>query len=383
MTEVLNEKSLRKPRILIAPLDWGLGHATRCIPIIRELLANECDVWLAGEGVQTKLFSKEFPGLTILDLSGYNIRYSKTKAGLFFRLVGQIPKMLDIISFENRWLKIKNEALEFDAVISDNRYGFHNKNVFNVFMTHQLAIKSGLGVFVDRLLRKLNYAYIRKFNACWIPDEQTQNNLAGSLSHPKKLPKPPVQYLGLLSRFHPTGIKEKKDHILVVLSGPEPQRSILENLIVQKISQHKGTATVVRGLLVATNFIPSSGSIKFHNHLSAEDLNREMEEAEIVISRSGYSTVMDIARLNKKSILIPTPGQTEQEYIGNYLSESGKALCIEQENFSLLEAIEKAKDFSYTSFPEYDDVHFKKTIKDFVDKIIIEINPALYSEFLG
>lgn len=383
MNDAINENPLRKPRILVAPLDWGLGHATRCIPIIRELLANECDVWLAGEGTQHKLFSKEFPELTILDLSGYNIKYSKTKAGLLFRLIGQIPKMLDIISFENRWLKIKNVALEFDAVISDNRYGFHNKTVYNVFVTHQLQIKTGLSSLIDGILKQLNYAYIRKFDACWVPDEKAENNLAGKLSHPKRFPKPPVQYLGLLSRLNPNGIEEKKDHILVVLSGPEPQRSILENIIVQKISQHKGTATVVRGLLTATNFIPSTNTIKFYNHLPAEDLNREMEQAEFVISRSGYSTVMDIARLNKKSILIPTPGQTEQEYIGKHLSATGKVISIEQKNFSLLEAIEKAKSFSYTSFPEYDDVHFKKTIKDFVDKITIRINPALYSEFLG
>ena len=116
MNDAISENSLRKPRILIAPLDWGLGHATRCIPIIRELLENECDVWIAGDGIQHKLLAKEFPDLTILDLAGYNIKYSKTKTGLFFRLIGQVPKMLDIISFENRWLKIKNVALEFDAV---------------------------------------------------------------------------------------------------------------------------------------------------------------------------------------------------------------------------------------------------------------------------
>ena len=238
-------------------------------------------------------------------------------------------------------------------------------------------------VFFDGLVRNINYAYIRKFNACWIPDEKNENNLAGKLSHPKRFPKPPVQYLGPLSRFHYTGIEQQKNHILVVLSGPEPQRSILENIIVQKISQHNGTATVVRGLLTASNFIPSTNNIKFHNHLPAEELNAEMEKAEFVISRSGYSTVMDIARLNKKSILIPTPGQTEQEYIGKYLSASGKVLCIEQKNFALLDAIEKAKNFSYTPFPEYNDVHFKKTIKDFVGKIVTKINPALYTEFLG
>ena len=210
MNDAISENSLRKPRILIAPLDWGLGHATRCIPIIRELLANECDVWLAGEGVQHKLLAKEFPELTILDLSGYNIKYSKTKTGLFFRLIGQIPKMLDIISFENRWLKIKNEALEFDAVISDNRYGFYNNKVYNVFMTHQLGIKTGFGFFFDSILRRLNYAYIKKFEACWVPDEKSERNLAGELSHPKKLPKPPVHYLGLLSRFQSSGVQKKK-----------------------------------------------------------------------------------------------------------------------------------------------------------------------------
>lgn len=333
-------------KLLIAPLDWGLGHATRCVPIIRDLLNNNCEVWLAGEGAQEKILREEFSSLHFLPLKGYRIKYSGK--GLTAKLLMQVPSILRSIKEENDWLKEQVERHEFGAVISDNRYGLYHEKVFSIFITHQLRIKSSLGKLSEDLLQKWNYKLISKFNECWIPDEEGENNLAGALSHPVKLPSLPVKYIGPLSRFTKLNIEEIKGHLLVILSGPEPQRTILENKVVDQIVNYPGSATIVRGVPGEKNILPSTNTIHFYNHLTAEELNKEMMKAEFVISRSGYSTVMDIHALQKKSILIPTPGQTEQVYLAGYLLKKRFAYCVDQNEFSLLKTVEEARKFNFT-----------------------------------
>jgi len=361
-----------KLRILVAPLDWGLGHATRCIPIIRELLARSCDVWLAGEAVQKELLKTEFPNLTFLDLPGYRIRYAKTKKGLLWKMIRQGPRLRRAIQQENLWLKKAVKQYSFDAIISDNRYGLYHSKIPCVFITHQLCIKTSMGKWTEKILQKRNYRYINRFSECWVPDLpagqagfEGENNLAGDLSHPDKKPAVSIKYIGLLSRFshYPLGDGSKKGHLLVILSGPEPQRSILEERIINEISHYNGTAVIVRGLPGYSSLIPSTNMIFFYNHLASKELNDEMQKAEYIISRSGYSTVMDIVTLQKKSILIPTPGQTEQEYLGEYLMKTGIAPCVQQENFSLVAALEAAANYSY-SIPVMHDNNLQTVIAD-------------------
>ena len=360
---------MRKYRILVAPLDWGLGHATRCIPVIKELLANDCEVWIAGEGVQEALLKTEFPDLPFLQLGGYRIKYSKRSAGFLFKMLAQIPRIIYTIRREHKWLKKMIRSHQFDAVISDNRFGLYNTKTPNVFITHQLRIKSPLGNWGERILQRWNYKFINRFSECWIPDFETEKNLSGELSHPVTKPEIPVKYIGLLSRFKKRQCEEIKDHLLFILSGPEPQRTILESKIVNEVSHYAGTATVVRGLPSSLSIIPSTGMIRFYNHLSAEELNKEMEKADWVISRSGYSTVMDIATLEKRSILIPTPGQTEQEYLAWYLKEKKIAFTVDQKNFSLNDSLEKAKKNNYrASFIKNSD-ELGIVVKDFLRRL--------------
>ena len=373
MDQLLKEKTQGKARILLAPLDWGLGHATRCIPIIRELLAQGCDVWLAGEGVQKELLKTEFPDLPFLDLSGYRIRYAKTKKGLLWKMIRQGSKLRRAIRQEHQWLKKAVKQYSFDAVISDNRYGLYHSKIPCVFITHQLCIKTSMGRWTEKILRKRNYRYINRFSECWVPDTDGNINLSGELSHPEKKLAVPVRYIGLLSRFNKQHIDEKKGHLLIILSGPEPQRSILEEKIISEISHYNGTAVVVRGLPGYSSLIPSTNMIHFYNHLPAKELNEEMLKAGYIISRSGYSTVMDIVALQKKSILIPTPGQTEQEYLGEYLMKKGIAPCMQQENFSLVAAMEAAAKYSY-NIPVMHDNNLQMLVTDFLHQAD---NPAL------
>ncbi len=365
------QETMRKLRILVAPLDWGLGHTTRCIPVIKELLRQECDIWLAGEGSQQKLLQQEFPGLPFLELSGYKINYSATAFGLPIKILLQLSKILKAIKKENIWLKEKIKEYEFDAVISDNRYGLYHTSIPSIIITHQLKIKSPLGKWTERVLQRENYRLINRFTECWVPDEEIGNDLAGELSHPEKKPNCPIKYIGALSRFGNKTSAGKKDHLLIVLSGPEPQRSILENKIIDEVSQYNGTATVVRGLPASSLLIPSTNMIRFYNHLSAEDLEKETEKAEYVIGRCGYSTVMDLIQLQKKSILIPTPGQTEQEYLAHYLSEKKIIFSISQKEFSLTTALQKASKVSYKLPPAGNNYKLKEIIAEFVQSILI------------
>ncbi len=347
MAPEMEVKKGGKPRILVAPLDWGLGHVTRCIPVIYELLKQGSEVWLAGEGAQEILLKNEFPELAFLPLNGYRVRYGSSRIGLIRSVFSQLPPLLKTIKQENNWLKKAVNDYQFDAIIADNRYGLYHSSVPSVFITHQLTIKTPFGKWSEHFFRKINYRFINRFAECWIPDEEKENGLAGELSHPANMPDIPVYYTGILSRLKKKNTEEKKNHLFISLSGPEPQRTLLENKIILDISKYNGTACIVRGLPGASTLIPSTNDIRFYNHLPTEEFNNEMETAEYIISRSGYSTVMDIVTLGKKSILIPTPGQTEQGYLAKYLTQKQFAFCMAQNNFSLTDSLQKSVKFDY------------------------------------
>lgn len=366
MNQPFIDKPLRKIRILVAPLDWGLGHATRCIPIIQSLLTQGADVWLAGEGLQKELLQQEFPKLSFLQLDGYRVKYASTAIGLIVSLLRQTNKIFSAIKKENSWLKKVVDEYGFDAVISDNRYGLYHASIPCIFITHQLTIKTSLGKLTEQFLQKRNYNYINRFTECWVPDSANNNNLAGVLSHPEKKPAIPVHYIGILSRFQIAVGQEKKDHLLIVLSGPEPQRSILEEKIISEIAHYPATATIVRGLPGSDSVIPSTGMIKFFNHLPADELKKEMQQAEYIIGRCGYSSIMDIVKLQKKSILIPTPGQTEQGYLANYLFQQKIAFTLLQKDFLLITALQEARQFIYR-FPP---VSTEKTLEAAISKLM-------------
>jgi len=357
------------PKVLVAPLDWGLGHATRCIPVIYELLRQNAEVWLAGERAQEALLKREFPELTFLYLRGYRMKYGNSRAGLLRAIFMQIPSMLSAIKNEHAWLQNAVAEHHFDAAISDNRFGLYHPVIPCVFITHQLRIKTPFGSWSEKFLQNRNYRFINRFSECWIPDEMGEENLAGELSHPSKKPGLPVHYIGLLSRMRKYPPCEQKGRLFITLSGPEPQRTIFENIIISEIAHYLGRATIVRGLPGEANLIPSTNDIHFFNHLPAAEMNKEMDKAEFVIARSGYSTVMDIAALGKKSILVATPGQPEQEYLAKYLYQKRFAFCVDQGQFSLSRALQQAAHFDYQTNDYSLNSNLSSLIQSFLSKL--------------
>jgi uncharacterized protein (TIGR00661 family) len=355
--------NINPKRVLIAPLDWGLGHATRCVPIIKELLAQGFDVIIAAEKGGAALLAKEFPHIKILALQGYRVSYSKNQHLFFVKMLSQLPKINTAIKQENKWLQQIVKKYKIDIVISDNRYGLYNKNCYNIFITHQLFINTG-NRFIEGLAQKINYHYINKFNECWVPDAEGIKNLAGELSRPKIKPTQPVKYIGILSRFTKLAV-EKNIDLLVMLSGPEPQRTMLEEIVLKQLKETNLKTVFVRGLPSTENKLYSENKlVEIINHLSATDLNKLICSANIVLSRSGYSTVMDLAVLQQPSILIPTPGQTEQEYLAKYLAEKKYCIASHQEKFDLKKEIERLEKTILEKFPIRQDEVLKKIITE-------------------
>jgi UDP-N-acetylglucosamine transferase subunit ALG13 len=260
------------------------------------------------------------------------------------------------------------ETHKINAVISDNRYGLFNEAIYSVFITHQLLIKTSLGNAADEALQKLNYEYVNAFDECWVPDVAGLPNLSGDLSHPQKMPAIPVHYPGALSRMK-RGKLNGGRHLLILLSGPEPQRTQLEELLITQLERYKDPVVFVRGLPGDTDLPPVPENVYAVNHLSAPEMQEAMEEASFVVSRCGYSTIMDIMVLRKRSILIPTPGQTEQEYLAQHLMQQNGALCIPQSKFKLMNALELAGSFNYKEGNFEDAPALQTTVRNFVEKL--------------
>ncbi|MBA2746012.1 MAG: glycosyl transferase family 28 [Flavisolibacter sp.] len=362
------EESIFSPHVLIAPLDWGLGHATRCIPLVKTLVKHYCRVTLAGELKVESLLRQEFPQLPFLHLKGYRVRYSASKLKMPFLIAAQVPKILSAIKEEHHWLKIAAQENGFHGIISDNRYGLYHEALPSVFITHQLLIKTPFGTGAEKMLQELNYQYIQKFSHCWVPDHEGEENLAGALSHPLKLPDLPLTYLGPLSRFNGMKNHSSAEHILILLSGPEPQRSMLEEKCLNELKSFKEKVVLVRGIPGESQQLKTHNNIEVHNHLPAAELLKKIAAASFIIARCGYSTIMDIHATGTKAVFIPTPGQPEQEYLAEHLMKSRFALCITQDKFRLKQAIDLAKQFNYQPVLNEDD-KIENTILNFIAEL--------------
>lgn len=333
-----------KKRILVAPLNWGIGHATRCIPIIHALLKHGFEPVLASDGAALLLLKKEFPKLTALSLASYKIRYSKSAAGLKWALLKQVPNILRAIKKDREQLKTILKTHNISGVISDNRFGLSTKEVPCAFITHQLRVLSGSST---RLSSKLHQYYIKKFDACWVPDYEQTPGLSGIMGHlDSDKTGLNIKYIGPLSRLKPSPQKNKYD-IMVLLSGPEPQRSILEKKLFLELKDHKGSILFVKGQIASEQLISKKGPFTIYNFMQTQELEAALNTSEIVISRSGYTTIMDLAVLQKKAFFIPTPGQFEQEYLAKCLIETKCIPSCKQADFSA----EKLKEIAaYSGF---------------------------------
>ncbi|PZR17222.1 MAG: glycosyltransferase [Flavobacterium psychrophilum] len=319
-----------KKRILVAPLNWGLGHATRCIPVIEALENHGYEPVIASDGIALALLKKEFPHLTALELPHYHIEYAKR--GVFFKLkiIRLLPQMLQAIRAEKRIIRniIKEHAIK--GIISDNRLGARSKAIPSVFLTHQLNVLTGTTTWITTPLHR---RFIKKYNECWVPDVEHAPNLSGKLGHSEEN-NLKLKYIGPLSRLHKKPIAKKYD-LMVILSGTEPQRRMLEEKLREELKNYSGKILFVRGVVEADEEIIQEGNITFYNFMNSAALEDAFNQSEVILCRSGYSTIMDLAQMGRKAFFIPTPGRYEQEYLAKKLKKSGLVPYATQSDFKI------------------------------------------------
>ncbi|WP_248724897.1 glycosyltransferase [Seonamhaeicola sp. ML3] len=328
-----------KKRILIAPLNWGLGHATRCIPIIKALLEHDFHPIIASDGVALSLLQKEFPTVSSIELPPYNVTYAKKGKNFKLKLIKDSPKLLKAVKDEKKTVKEIVETHSISGIISDNRLGVYSKKVPSVFITHQLNVLSGSTTWLST---KMHQKIIKKFDECWVPDIEGTPNLSGKLGHTENFDIP-TKYIGPLSRFKKQYVNYV-NKVLVLISGPEPQRTLLEEKLLEAFKDFTGKVVFVKGKMEKEQTIQVNRNITIYNFMTSELLEKTINESELIISRSGYTTVMDLAKLNKKAFFIPTPGQFEQEYLAERLTRQNLVPSCNQDDFSI-KKIEDTKDF--------------------------------------
>lgn len=327
-----------RKRILVAPLDWGLGHATRDVPVIQALLDAGHEVILVADGRPYDFLSRRFPQLQIIRCPGYAITYPKSDQ-FMAHMAKSGPRIAKALREEHKAAERIAEETGADVIISDNRLNFRSGRTKNIFITHQLRVKAGALTFAASALHRKFYS---KFDEVWIPDFEGRNTISGDLAY-QKHPRKNYRYLGPLTRFSlvKTRMDTQGDQLLFMLSGPEPQRTIFEEKIIEEVKKFPVKALILRGQPGEPHASSPVAGVRMINHLDDEALAAEIGKSYAVVSRGGYSTLCDLIGASKKLIGVPTPGQTEQEYCCRHLAKQNRMVMMEQKKFSLEKALEE------------------------------------------
>lgn len=384
-------------KVLVAPLDWGLGHATRCVPVVREFLRAGAEVELAVVKANANFFREVFPELRQRLAPSYNIVYPKHGYNMALWLLKNSVHLNAVMRYEHHFAEEMVERHGYDVLFSDNRFAFYSKKALSVYMTHQrrIAFPRAFAAF-ERIGVMWHANIMRKFDEVWVPDLEIYPGYAGSLSHSGATPgDKPMRFVGTLSRFSEMGndgnalgnapapvdlerevdlmsVSEFMAHsanvewdaapekrtsgnhsfemranykVVAVVSGVEPARTQFEQQLRDALAQIPGRHMMILGKPSAEQKTWTEGNIEFHTHLATNDFADAVKRADFVVSRGGYSTVMDMAELGAKCIFVPTPGQFEQIVLAHDLSKAGYAVEIPADELSaetLASAFEKS-----------------------------------------
>jgi UDP:flavonoid glycosyltransferase YjiC (YdhE family) len=339
-------------QVLLSPLSWGLGHAMRDIPIIRTLLAHDHEVTIAACGNALTALRHEFPRCRFIEFEDYPSPYSS--GSLFLpKFFLYLPILLRAVSNERQNLAKILARDRYDLIISDNRLGVYSSEVPSIFITHQLHYHMPFAIWpVELFAVRINTYLHRKFDRIIVPD-----NPQGSLSLAGKLARPGSDdtrsrafFSGILTSIQKRDITEDLDY-LVMISGPEPQRTKLEEILLPSVHELEGKSMVILGSPDRKTEITGTDTCTIRGYVSNEEKVELMNRAKFVICRSGYTTMMELAELRKKhGLFIPTPGQTEQEYLSWYYQKQGWFHSQSQYHLNL--SVDLPEALGYCGFPD-------------------------------
>jgi uncharacterized protein (TIGR00661 family) len=365
-SEDRDDVPLNPKRILVAPLNWGLGHVSRCIPIIRALESLGVEVLLASDGAALHLLKAEFPHLKAFTLPSYKIKYFSHNMAI--NIARQLPRILYAIRAEQWQTERIVQSHKIDGIISDNRYGCFSNRAHSVMLSHQLNLRAPQKVLQWAANKALRRA-LAKFEEIWVPDAQIEPNLSGELSHPAK-GSTQVRYIGLLSSATPASVTVEQEYdVAVVLSGPEPQRTYLEQILLEQAMLLPEKFIFIRGKTQSKEHHFAAENVEMVSYLTSGELNEVLQASGAVICRSGYSSLMDLAIMGKPAILIPTPGQTEQEYLADHLSRQKLFVVQEQDKIDLELALEQVRETKGLAGLQIPINEFEEDLKHWLTRI--------------
>ncbi|MFZ0391883.1 MAG: glycosyltransferase family protein [Calditrichia bacterium] len=337
--------------ILFAILDMGLGHATRSLPVIRRLQKDNHRLFLASSGRALQFLKQEMPDAAFLKLPSYGFQYLSRGVSLL-HLGSQVPHFLRAVRAEQRLVEKWIGEYNIRRVISDHRYGCFSREVPAYFISHQLRFAAPRHFYpLEFTGAWFNDQFHRRFSAVLVPDLPFQGGgfICGRLARPFKVGKK-YCYCGPLSSINPEeGAKQEID-LFISISGPEPQRTVLEEIIRQQLPALKGNIVMALGKPESVEVKRFSECITIYDHPARRQMQQLLNRSRMVVCRSGFSTLMELAVLGKPALLIPTPGQTEQLYLSRRLAKKGWFLSKDQNNLDLPTALKEAA--LYTGFPQ-------------------------------
>ncbi len=345
----LNFHLAEKRKILVAPLDWGLGHSTRCVPLIQQFCDEGHLVIIAANGSSAAYLRKRFPQLPLFEtIPSYNVTYPEN-GNMLSHFMKDTRRLLSVVKDEHEWLDQFIISEKIDVVYSDNRYGLHSKKIPCHLITHQLFIR--VPWFLKPIVNLRVRRYIRLFTTCLVPDFQGTQNLSGALSHASGLPKN-IRFIGPLSRFNlpESYALNPADgyHFVAIISGPEPQRSIFQELMTE-IFQNIGRPSLIVCGRPDQTIDEQQRHVRIVSHMDDDQLAKVILNCKTLICRSGYSTIMDLDKLKKQAIVVPTPGQTEQEYLAHYHDRAGRHFRIAQKDLTKEKILHTHKKIGFAS----------------------------------
>lgn len=333
-------------KVLVAPLDWGLGHATRCAPIIQAFIEKGCEVEVAVVKGNAQILREMFPNVRQRLCPSYNVVYPKHGYNMGFWLLKNSVHLNKVVRAERRFVEEMVRLHGYDIIVSDNRFAFYSNKAYSIYMTHQRRIAFPKAFRMFESIGKVWHATVMsRYDEIWVPDIPEKPGYAGSLSHTGICSRP-LRFVGALSRFMLPMIGKKtkaapkadvaKDlKIVAVISGVEPARSRFEAKLRYVLAQIPGKHVMILGKPTAGQKTWREGNITFYTHLPSDEFAQTVSRAEWVLSRGGYSTVMDMAVLGAKCIFVPTPGQYEQIILARELSAAGYAASISEDRLGV------------------------------------------------
>lgn len=338
--------------VLISPLNWGLGHASRDVPVIRELLRNHHEVTIAAGGNALQLLQREFPSCRCIDFPDYPLANNK---GRFFfpRFTAHVPALIKALSEERKNLSRILAENDYDLIISDSRPGVYSGCVPSVQISHQVHQSFPFIVWpIELIALYVNGRGFKKFNSVIIPDNPPgPNSLAGKLSRTTGTGTKKISYYSGILASIPKVSSQKKTDFLFLISGMEPQRTALEKILLPQVKDLPGKKVVLLGKPSDTRVTEADDDTMVYSYVTYQEKAELMSGSKFIVCRSGYTTMMDLAEIGLKSgLFIPTPGQWEQEYLSSYYRRMGWFTSREQGGLHLVKEIEAAE--GYSGFPE-------------------------------